>query len=229
MLPTRMPDFHDLLGVQVPPLFERNGIPKPLGFWESYASKFAPLFGYIIPWESIDERMAAWQRFYTDPEWVEELVANYAGEQRVDRANVSILRALPMWHEFRSPLPATPVEGIHEMRIYAISDPKQVSGLSHLENFEIPFLIKKGAQVLGIFEAWIGMPRNRVITFLAWPDEETMQQAHYKLQEAKAHPLAEKPDLIPQFDEVDIHIMKPISYGLPMTNLSPTRYSGKLS
>ena len=68
MIPTRMPEFHDLMGVQVPPIFARHGIAKPLGFWESHGGRLAPLFAYIIPWSNLDARMAAWRRFYADPD-----------------------------------------------------------------------------------------------------------------------------------------------------------------
>jgi hypothetical protein len=201
MLPTRMPDFHDLLGVQVPPLYEKNGIPKPLGFWEGYSGQLSPLFAYLIPWDGIDQRLEAWARFYADPAWLEKLAANYAGEQRVGRADVHILRPSDQWERFRKTGAAVEVDGLHEMRIEARSDGTPAGSLERLAEL--------GAEVLGVFEGWIGMPRDRLVSFLAWPDEKTMRRAHRDGGSGGE-------------GSIDSHILLPIPYGIPRSNLSPS-------
>lgn len=213
MWATRMPDFHDLLGVQVPPLFARNGIPKPLAFWESYSGRLAPLFAYIIPWESIDERMAAWTRFYADPVWVEKLAANYGGEQRVEHPHVHILRASPLWSSFSVTGEPVPVPGLHEMRIYSFSG-LPADGLAAAGK-DLGFLAEHGAQVLGLFETWIGMPRGRTVAFLAWENEARRRAAYRDDGSWEEHGTGQG------FGDVDIHVMKPISYGIPLTGLAP--------
>jgi len=204
MLPTRMPDFHDLLGVQVPPLFEKCGVSRPLGFWESYAGPYSPLFGYILPWDSIDARMAAWKRFYADPVWQRKLAANYAGAQRVDRPSVLILRPSDLWARFRGTGPIRTVDGVHEMRFYDASAVVDCGGLGE----RVAVAKDGGAEVLVIFDAWIGLPLGRRVVFLAWPDEA-----------ARLVGLAAERQVFPD-DTPRTQVMRPIEYGMPLTGLS---------
>ncbi|MCO5072262.1 MAG: NIPSNAP family protein [Rhizobiaceae bacterium] len=204
MLPTRMPVFHDLLGVQVPPLFAKCGVSRPLGFWESYAGPYAPLFGYILPWESLDARMAAWTRFYADPVWQEKLSTNYAGQQRVDRPSVLILRPSAVWPRFHSEGPVAELSGIHEMRIYRGRQFEDDALLAA----RVGAAQEHGAEVLGVFDGWIGLPTDSRIVFLAWPDDA--QRLATRSREATLYP----------GDFAQSHVMRPLGYGVPMTNFS---------
>ena len=206
MLPTRMPDFHDLLGVQVPPLFRKCGVSRPLGFWESYVGPYASLFGYILPWESLDARMEAWTRFYADPVWQEKLSANYAGTQRVDQPSVLILRPSSQWSRFHGQEPAREVGGVHEMRFYDVAPVGNDEELGE----RIAFAQNCGATILGLFDAWIGLPLNRRVVFLAWPDEAVRLSTRIAEREAF-------PD-----DTPETQVMRPIDYGVPFSDLSPT-------
>lgn len=225
MIPTRMPEFHDLMGVQVPAIFARNGIPRPLGFWESHAGPLAPLYAYILPWTNLDERMQAWKRFYADPEWIEKLGANYAGQQRVDRSNIFILRPSPVWAQFKDTKASGPIEGVHELRFHDVLNQDPNKAHEVLAQHDLPFLIARGARVLGVFATWFGTRVNQAVTILAWPDATTMQQAYREHQsddaiiatreaERRAHGR-------PLLRGTDVHIMRPISYGVPQANLAP--------
>ncbi len=171
MQPTRMPRFHELMRDHVPALFAKNGVSKPLGGWESHAGPFAPLYGYLLPWESIDARMSAWARFYADPVWQEKLAENYAGAQRVERANVHILRPSAVWERYREAGPPRSVGGVHEMWLHARTGPvgrSEAGGAAA----RLDAARAHGAEVLGVFDAWIGLPTDRQIAFLAWKDED---------------------------------------------------------
>ncbi len=206
MLPTRMPDFHDLLGVQVPPIFAKCGVSRPLGFWESYAGPHAPLFGYILPWESLDARMQAWTRFYADPVWQEKLAANYAGAQRVDQPSVLVLRPSPQWSRFHGAEPVRKVGGVHEMRFYDVD----AGGNDEALGERMAFAQECGATILGLFDAWIGLPLNRRVAFLAWPDEAGRHAT--RMAEREAFPN----------DTPETQVMRPLDYGVPSSDLSPT-------
>jgi NIPSNAP len=224
MLPTRMPDFHDLMSVKVPPIFARNGIAKPLGFWEGFAGPIAPLYAYIIPWRNLDDRMQAWKRFYADPEWTRQLTANYAGQQRLDRSSIFILRPSPVWSQFKTPAAPDPVGGIHEMRIYDLlnHDPNQAH--TALAETDLPFLTARGARVLGVFSTWFGTRMNQAIIILAWPDAATMQRAHQEHGAdaviALAHETERRTYGRPLFRGTDVYLMRPIPYGIPRANLA---------
>ncbi|MBS3652024.1 NIPSNAP family protein [Pseudaminobacter sp. 19-2017] len=224
MVPGRMPDFHRLMGEDVPPLFARNGIPAPLAFWEGYAGPLSPLYCYILHWRDLDDRMNAWERFYADPEWVAKMGANYGGQQRVERSHVFILRPSPVWERFREAGSQEPVGGVHELRFHDVLN--QDPNLAHqsLADHDLPFLRARGARVLGVFATWFGTRMNQAVTLLAWPDAESCRQASF------AHQI--DPGLLAVRDEerrrygrpllrgTDIHILQPIGYGIARPNLA---------
>jgi len=224
MIPTRMSEFHDLMGVQVPPIFARHGIAKPLGFWESHGGRLAPLFAYIIPWSNLDARMAAWRRFYADPEWVEKLSANYAGQQRVERSDILILRPSPVWARFKDARVSVPVEGVHELRFDNVLNQDPILAHEALANVDLPFLVARGAKVLGVFASWFGASLNQVVTILAWPDSTTMLAGHQAHQTDpgifEAREAERRTHGRPLSRGSDVHIMRPIPYGIPQANLA---------
>ena len=223
MVPSRMPDFHDLLGAQVPSIFQRNGIAKPLGFWESHAGRLAPLFAYIIPWRNLDERMQCWKNFYADPEWKEKLAENYAGEQRVERSDILVLRPSPAWEKLKEPTSDTAIEGIHELCFYDVLNQDPTKAHEALADVDLPFLRERGARILGVFSTWFGARMNQAITILAWPDSATMLNAYrdhlldstiIDAREAERTRFGR-----PLLRGIDRHVMKPIPYGIPRANL----------
>ena len=223
MVPSRMPDFHDLLGVQVPSIFEHNGIARPLGFWESHAGRLAPLFAYIIPWTNLDARMENWKRFYADPEWKEKLAANYAGEQRVERSDILILRPSPVWQRLKEPASDVEIGGVHELCFHDILNQDPAKAHDALAEIDLPFLKARGARILGVFSTWFGARMNQAVTILAWPDSATMQSAYREQIFDKAIIEARDAERArfgrPLFRGVDRHIMTPIPYGVPKANL----------
>ena len=224
MLPGRMPDFHDLMSNKVPAIFARSGIAEPLGFWEGYAGPIAPLFAYIIPWRNLDDRMRAWKRFYADPEWTRELAANYAGQQRLDRSSIFILRPSPVWSGFKTAASSDPVDGIHEMRFHDVLNHDPSRAHTALAEIDIPFLAARGARVLGVFSTWFGTRMNQAITLLAWPNAATMQEAYREHITDAAIVSARETERRtygrPLFRGVDVHIMRPLPYGIPRANLA---------
>lgn len=225
MIPTRLPVFHELLRDHVPPLWARNGVPAPLGVWEGHAGPMAPLYAYILPWRSLDERMAAWGRFYADPDWQAALAENYAGRQRVERSNVFILRPSPAWTEVTEPAAAPrPVDGVHEMRVLDLLNQAPPKAHAALAETDLPFLKMQGAEVLGVFATWYGTRMNQAVVFLAWPDAETMRRghdAHMRAPEIQAVREAERrANGRPLLRGTDVHVLRPLPYGVPRTNLA---------
>ncbi|MCV0394900.1 MAG: NIPSNAP family protein [Rhizobiaceae bacterium] len=225
MIPVRMPDFHRLMGEHVPGLFERNGIARPLATWEGHAGPLAPLYAYIVPWRSLDDRMAAWKRFYADPEWQRRLAENYGGQQRVERSHVFVLRPSAAWNALKEPDSPEPVGGVHEIRMHDVLN--QDPGLAHaaLGETDLPFLTRRGARVLGVFATWFGTRMNQAVTVLAWPDAASLTEANMAYQidaeilaardaERRAHGR-------PLIRATDVHIVKPVGYSTARANLAP--------
>lgn len=224
MIPGRMPDFHKLMGEHVPALFEKNGLQRPLATWEGYAGPLAPLYAYILPWRSLDDRMTAWKRFYADPEWQARLAENYGGAQRVERSSVFILRPSPAWAAVQEPDDGQPVGGIHEIRMYDVwnQDPNRVH--ASLADTDLPFLKKSGARVLGVFATWFGTRMNQAVTILAWPDARTLEAAnvayHNDREILRVRDEERRTFGQPLVRATDIHIVRPVEYSRPRPNLA---------
>lgn len=224
MLPGRMPEFHDLMSAKVPRLFAKHGIPKPLGFWEGYAGPYAPLYAYMLHWSDLDARLENWKRFYADPEWQAAMKSNYAGQQRLERSNVFVLRPSPIWEAFKEPDNENPVGGMHELRTYDLVNLDPNLAHKSLAEHDLPFFKAHGARILGVFATWFGTRMNQAVTLLAWPDSETYRAANIAHQTdaglAKVWDDERARYGRPIVRSIDIHAMKPIDYGMPRPNLA---------
>ncbi len=220
----RMPYFHRLMGTDVPPIFERTGISAPLAHWEGHGGPLSPLYAYILPWRNLDRRMEAWKRFYTDPEWIAKLAANYGGEQRVDRSHVFVLRPSPVWSRFRTEPDAGAVGCVHELRLIDVDNFDPMLSHAALAETDLPFMTRKGATVLGVFMTWFGTRMNQAVTITAWPDAEALRSASiaYQTDEAvrSARDEERKRHGRPLVRGSDVHVLRPTVYGAPLPNLA---------
>jgi hypothetical protein len=175
MLPRRLPDMHHQFAREVPPLFERAGVPAPLAYWDCFAGPMTAMLAYILHWPGLDERMAAWGRFYTDPQWWKQYEDAHGGEQMLERSHVLVLRASPAWSATPSGAPLH--TGLHELRMLDLLP--QAAGAAHdaLAQVDLPCIEAQGAQVLGVFDQVIGQHLPRAVALLAWPDLATREAA----------------------------------------------------
>ena len=69
IVPGRMPDINKRFSEVTMKLFEKHGM-KVVGFWQTIIgpSSISELI-YIIAFEDLSHRQAAWEAFMNDPEW----------------------------------------------------------------------------------------------------------------------------------------------------------------
>ncbi|MDR5653368.1 NIPSNAP family protein [Ruixingdingia sedimenti] len=225
MVPGRTPDLHHRMSVEVPPLFARHGIPRPLAYWDGFAGPINPLYAYLLRWQNLDARMAAWNAFYADPEWIEIRDGSNAGRQMVDTTHIFILRPSPAWEPWRTPAAAGPVGGIHELRLHQVLNDDPARAHAALAEIDLPFLTARGAVVLGVFAGWYGTRLPQAVTLLAWPDMDTRQRAMdaYDTDPGILAARARERDdnRRPIFLRCDTHLMRPAPYGTAQAGLAP--------
>jgi len=225
MVPGRTPDLHARMSVEVPPLFERAGVPRPLAYWDGFAGPINPLYAYLLRWNDLDERMRAWTAFYSDPEWVQVREDSNAGKQMVDTTYLYILRPSPAWEKYRTPEVRGPVGGIHELRLQQVLNDNPMKAHMALADTDLPFFVKRGATVLGVFETWFGTQMPQAVTLLSWPDLETRRKAFAEFDvdpEILAVRKAEREEnKRPIFLRCDVHLMRPADYGVAQAGLAP--------
>jgi NIPSNAP len=208
MAQARLADFHDLMGRQVPPLFARHGVSRPLALWEGFAGPIYPLYGYLLRWSNLDDRMRAWGNFYSDPEWIAAMTANYAGEQRVESAHISFMRASPIWGRFRQE-GAAEVDGMYELRRYNFAGQGAEESSAILSD-SLFLLEGRGARILGVFDAIIGCRCPQTVAFIAWPNDPGVRRR------GLAAELANDSSDLPR----DSFLLRPARYGLARENFA---------
>lgn len=76
-------------------IFHRSGI-HPLFYADTIIGRELPNLAYMIPFATLADREAAWDRFGADPEWLKARADSVArGGQIVDYNNITLWRATP--------------------------------------------------------------------------------------------------------------------------------------
>lgn len=214
VLPGRMADLHARMRDVVPPLFARNGLPRPSGIWQAVAGPSLPAYLYLLRWPDMGARLAAFDRQYADPD--RPATRDARGAELTMRIHLSFLRPAECWPVARG---AHPVGGMHELIVQRIANQRLPMAQQAMTETDLPALRREGADVLGVFESWAGLVRPGLITFLAWPDMATRERARRAL--ARDPELAaarqRETELIgkPLFGTTDVHLLQPADYGLP--------------
>jgi len=65
----RMAEMEKLMASDCTDVLRRAKVPRPLGAWHAVAGPRLPAFVWILAWNSLDERNAAWAAFGADVRW----------------------------------------------------------------------------------------------------------------------------------------------------------------
>ncbi|HEX7849979.1 MAG TPA: NIPSNAP family protein [Sphingomonas sp.] len=224
-VPGRLPDLHHRMGYELPPLFARHGVTRPLAYWDGFGGVFNPLYAYILKWQSLDDRFRAFGGFYSDPDWITHRDASNAGQQMIERLDLMILRPSPHWEKLKTPGEPVAVGGLHELRLQRLSTRNAAEAHRVLAEVELPYLRDRGATILGVFMVWYGWQTPQAVILLAWPDIDTRQHAMTEFDadpEIRAMRKVERERFGgPLLGSADTHLMRPADYGVARSNLSP--------
>lgn len=175
MLPRRLPDMLHQLAVEIPPLFAEAGVPAPLGIWQCFAGPQTGTLVYLLHWDTLDQRMAAWSRFYGNPAWWRQYEDAHGGDQMLERSHVLILQASPAWTAQPSGADAAPA--LHELRMVELDPAAPGDAHRALAAGELALFTRHGARLLGLFDTCIGDRLPQAVALLAWPDAPTRDRA----------------------------------------------------
>ncbi|MBI1179246.1 MAG: hypothetical protein GC201_01730 [Alphaproteobacteria bacterium] len=224
-VPGRLPDLHHRMGYELPHLFERHGVSRPLAYWDGHAGALGPLYCYMLKWHSLDERFRTFGGFYGDPEWLAQRDASNCGEPMIDRFDLMLLRPSPHWEALKTPGEPQPVGGIHELRLQQLSTRDAAEAGRVLAEVDLPYLRDRGATLLGLFMVWYGWKTPQAVILQAWPDLETREAALWEMETDPALQAVRKAERDrhggPLLGIADTHLMRPAPYGVARHNLAP--------
>ncbi|RJG03283.1 NIPSNAP family protein [Noviherbaspirillum sedimenti] len=89
-LPGRLPALLKRFETATLRLFEKHGF-RPVGFFVTEFGPSRPELMYMLKWDSLDQRMAAWTAFRNDPEWHEARIASESDGMLVDMMSNEIM------------------------------------------------------------------------------------------------------------------------------------------
>lgn len=223
-VPGRLPDMHHRMGYELPPLFARHGVNRPLAYWDGFAGTFSPLYCYMLKWQSLDERFRAFGGFYGDPDWIAQRDASNCGEQMIDRLDLMLLKPSPHWEALKVAGDARPVPGLHELRLQRLSSRNAAEAHRRLAEVDLPYLRERGAEIMGVFMVWYGWKTPHAVILLAWPDLDTRETALWALEADADIQALRRAERVrfggPLLGTADTHLMRPAEYGHARTNLT---------
>ena len=217
------PDVEGGPPVHAETLWERYGVPKPVGSWTTVAGSDMPGFLYIMKWPSMAERDARFPKFWADPFWRARRSQLTDGMPLVDSIENWILNPLSCWTTLRDTGSETEVGGLHELRVQDILNGSQAEAADTLATVDLPIARDHGARLLGLFEVTLGPARPRFVTLLAWPDADAQFDAarsidsHPEILAARARERDRHGRRL--FARTRHHLLDPVSWNAPAPNL----------
>ena len=91
----RMAEMEKAMARDCTAIFERAKMPLPLGAWHAVAGPRLPAFVWILGWNSLDERNAAWAAFGADAEWQKLRREAHAKTELTARVDTQFMAAWP--------------------------------------------------------------------------------------------------------------------------------------
>jgi hypothetical protein len=202
-------------------LFDRFGIPRPLGAWTSIAGRRQPMFGYLVKWESLEARDRAFPPFWACPEWAEVRARTDDGHPMVDSIEDWLVAPSAIWDRSGA-TDGTRHGGLHEMRIHHVMagyGPQVADYLKTIEHRQIEIL---GGRILGVFDVAVGPDLPAMVTFVAWPNHATQQRAAERLDREprvhERHRQWKQEHGISLIRSLEQTLLQPLEYGLPLSN-----------
>jgi len=216
----RIGALHKRMGEDVLPVFARHGVPRPVANWECRLGPAAPLYIYLLRWPDMDERMAAFQRFYADPQWH----AMYAQGPTINAMDVCFMRPSLAWPDAESDRNPGPV---HELRFYNFTTADSEAGQRLLRDVEIPHQRANGGVLLGSFSVVLGADTPRAVTIVAWNsfDERRLAWEAFESDEIQRRARASGyyRNGRPIIGSTSVYLMRPAPYGLPVPGFGEGR------
>lgn len=208
-------------------IFDRHGVPRPLGAWTTFAGPRQPMFLYIMRWDSLTQRDIAFPAFWADPQWAKRVKETDDGTELVESIDDWLCKPNAAWRAVPGAARPGRIGGVHELRLIQVLSGALPQASQALAECDLPLLRFLGGEVLGAFDVLIGSNIPTIALFLAWPDLATQQRAWARLDvEPRVLQRRDRERAQfnqPLFERVDQFLLNPIpGWGEPAANFGVT-------
>ena len=115
----RMADMEVLMARDCTEVLRRAKMPRPLGAWRAVAGPRLPAFLWILAWDSMAERNAAWAAFGADIQWQQLRLAAHTQTELTVRVDTEFMAA---WPEIAPEQGAdlSPTGGVYQLLVHRV-------------------------------------------------------------------------------------------------------------
>jgi hypothetical protein len=184
------------------------------------------MFIYLMAYNSLAEREAQWEGFYTDDEWWRVRAATNAGEEMIERFDLLFLKRNPASISDRAE-PGTRMDGVHELMFVEVAVGKTKSANDFLADHYLPAISAAGGKIMWVADLISGCALPKLAIIVGWHDaakfglgnsalmsNENLQQLikHQRLSFGR-----------PLFGRIDSYLLQPTPFDLPYADLGHDR------
>lgn len=148
------------------------------------AAEASTSFVYLLGFDRLDARQAAWAGFYGDPQWQQVRAATNAGSEMIERTALSFLSPSAACDGVDSRCWSG---GVHELVDQRVAIGRKAAVEAFLAEVYVPALRASGADVLWLAEAITGEDLPQFSYILRWRNPEDRRAAQ-PLLEGTARP-----------------------------------------
>lgn len=219
--PGRLDDIAYRMGNLLPPIFERSGFQKPIGQWTCMAGPMMPLYVWLLRWNDIEQRKAAYAGLQADPEWAKIRVQTNGPRPMLIGFNIYMLMQTTAGEALPSIFPnVKSLEGgIHELRFYEIYPGRDAQALQTMIEVDLPALREAGGITMGVLNMSFGDDMPRLAVFTRWDDfaaREKGLRRYAKTPAVKTARAAEAAELKTYLlGRYDSWLLQHTSFGIP--------------
>lgn len=163
----RMAEMESLMARDCTPVLQGAKVPRPLGAWHAVAGPRLPAFVWILGWESLDQRNAAWAAFGADPRWQQLRAAAHAQTELTVRVDTQFMAAWP------DPAPAPDLArpgGIYQLLLLRVHTGQGGAARQAFLAADRPAIEEAGGAVEAAFDLLSGEDLPVVAVVVRWSD-----------------------------------------------------------
>lgn len=187
----RMAEMENLMARDCTPVLQRARVPRPLGAWRAIAGPRLPAFIWILGWESLDQRNAAWSAFGADAQWQQLRRAAHEETELTVRVDTQFMTA---WPEavLANGADLSPTGAVCQLLMHRFKTGMGGAARQAFLQHDQPVLEESGGRIDAGFDLQSGEDLPMAAIVVRWPDVATCASAmaaydsHPKIRAARA-------------------------------------------
>jgi len=165
----RMAEMEKLMASDCSAVLQRAKVPRPLGAWHALAGPRLPAFVWILAWNSLNERNAAWAAFGADPQWQQLRRAAHEKTELTARVDTQFMSAWPE-PALASDTDLAQPGGVYQLLLLRVHTGQGGAARQAFLGADRPAIEAAGGKLEAAFDLLSGEDLPVVAAIVRWPD-----------------------------------------------------------